>query len=164
MALPVVSVRADLKHRDLLQHAAEMLRRGDEAVLRTLLTQAQARPVGPFRDEASAIGFLRDRLVVTLRPQAVWLFGSRARGDAGPDSDFDLLVVLPDGRPANEYTHEHVSAPVTASGVGHDIVPCSWTDFVKERDVAGTLVNRVVTEGRRIYGQPSPRARRRGAG
>jgi hypothetical protein len=162
MALPVVSVRADPKHRDLLQRAAEMLRRGDEAVLRTLLTQAEARPVGPFRDETTAIGFLRDRLVVTLEPRAIWLFGSRARGDARPDSDFDLLVVLPDGRPANEYTHEHVSAPVTASGVGHDIVPCSWSDFANERNIPGTLVSRAVTEGRRIYCEPS--LRRRDAG
>ena len=29
------------------------------------------------------------------RPGRVLLFGSRARGDARPDSDFDLLVVMP---------------------------------------------------------------------
>ena len=27
----------------------------------------------------------------------IYLFGSRARGDDGPDSDYDLLVVVPDG-------------------------------------------------------------------
>lgn len=32
----------------------------------------------------------------TLGPVELWLFGSRARGDAKPDSDWDLLAVLPD--------------------------------------------------------------------
>jgi predicted nucleotidyltransferase len=32
---------------------------------------------------------------VEPRPGRVLLFGSRARGDARPDSDFDLLVVMP---------------------------------------------------------------------
>ena len=33
------------------------------------------------------------RLVAAYRPERIYLFGSRARGDAGPDSDYDLLVV-----------------------------------------------------------------------
>ena len=37
------------------------------------------------------------RNVQEIDPQAeVWLFGSRARGEAGPDSDIDLLVILDD--------------------------------------------------------------------
>jgi len=37
-------------------------------------------------------------------PVAVYLFGSRARGDARADSDLDLALLLPDGRslPASE--------------------------------------------------------------
>ena len=35
---------------------------------------------------------------VQPRPGRVLLFGSRARGDARPDSDFDLLVVMPPGQ------------------------------------------------------------------
>ena len=34
------------------------------------------------------------RLVATLNPQRIYLFGSRARGDAGPDSDYDLLLLV----------------------------------------------------------------------
>lgn len=37
----------------------------------------------------------------TLRAEAVWLFGSAARGDGGPDSDIDLLVIRPDDVPAD---------------------------------------------------------------
>ncbi len=36
------------------------------------------------------------RAVLAVDPQAeVWLFGSRARGDARPDSDWDFLVLTP---------------------------------------------------------------------
>jgi predicted nucleotidyltransferase len=35
------------------------------------------------------------RIVRKFHPEKIILFGSHARGDAGPDSDVDLLVVLP---------------------------------------------------------------------
>ena len=35
-----------------------------------------------------------ERLITTLHPVRIYLFGSRARGDAGPDSDYDLLVLV----------------------------------------------------------------------
>ena len=44
---------------------------------------------------------LLDPVVAYLQPQQVILFGSAARGDAGADSDYDLLVVLDDDAPAD---------------------------------------------------------------
>jgi Nucleotidyltransferase domain len=111
----------------------------------------RGQPVGPFKDEASALAFLRDRLVIVLKPRAIWQFGSRARGDNDEDSDFDLLVVLPDGLPQEAYAPHRVAGPVVGCGLGYDIVPCAWSEFAKDRDVPGTLVNRVVTEGKPIY-------------
>lgn len=35
------------------------------------------------------------RLVAELRPERIYLFGSRARGDATGDSDYDLMILLP---------------------------------------------------------------------
>src|SRR3989304_2373412 len=39
------------------------------------------------------------RLVEAYQPERIYLFGSMARGDAGPDSDYDLMVVVPDDAP-----------------------------------------------------------------
>ena len=39
------------------------------------------------------------RLMEAYQPARVYLFGSVARGDAGPDSDYDLLLVGPDTAP-----------------------------------------------------------------
>jgi hypothetical protein len=36
------------------------------------------------------------RLVDAYRPETIYLFGSYARGDAGPDSDYDIMVIVPD--------------------------------------------------------------------
>ena len=37
-----------------------------------------------------------NRLVEAYRPECIYLFGSHARGEAGPDSDYDLVVIVPD--------------------------------------------------------------------
>jgi len=34
------------------------------------------------------------RLVEAYQPRRIYLFGSVARGEAGPDSDYDLLVLV----------------------------------------------------------------------
>lgn len=116
-----------------------------------MIERADTRPVGPFVNESAALAFLRDRLVVALKPKAIWLFGSRARGDARADGDFDLLVVLPDGLASDAYAYEHVADPIIACGLGFDVVPCSEKDFFRDRNISGSLVNRAVTEGRPIY-------------
>jgi len=151
MPLPVQSVRAKPEHRAILQTVADLLRGGREMDVRALLDGVYPTPVGPFRDERAAVAFLRDRLVADLKPESIWLFGSRARGDARPDSDFDLLVVLRDGLPDEEYSHYAVARPVVACGLGCDIVPASWSTFVREKDQKGSFVKAIVSEGREIY-------------
>ncbi len=50
-----------------------------------------------FKEMANDEQILRtlvERIVEHLKPERIYLFGSKARGDAGPDSDFDLLVVV----------------------------------------------------------------------
>lgn len=51
-----------------------------------LLSDAEARAIKAFTSTIS--NELKDRLI------GIWLFGSKARGDAGPDSDLDILVVV----------------------------------------------------------------------
>ena len=50
---------------------------------------------------ATAYGPVVARMVALIadefEPERIILFGSRAKGDGRPDSDVDLLVVMPDG-------------------------------------------------------------------
>jgi len=48
-----------------------------------------------------AVATITKRLIEYLRPERIYLFGSAARGDSGPDSDLDCCVVLPDDAPSN---------------------------------------------------------------
>lgn len=41
------------------------------------------------------LGDIVSRLAKGLRPERIYLFGSQASGQAGRDSDYDLLVVVP---------------------------------------------------------------------
>jgi len=151
MPLPVQSIRAAPQHRAILQAVADMLRKGEEAAVLRLLSDISARSIGPFRDEEAAIAFLRDRLVTALRPRMVWLFGSRGRGDNQPDSDFDLLVVMPDDLPPKSYSHRAVAAPISACGLAVDVIPCSMVDFRENRGNPETLIGRAAREGKLLY-------------
>ena len=113
---------------------------------------AQIKPnYGPFSSEKEALDSLVARLVAALDPQMIWLFGSRARGNARPDSDFDLLVVAKaDGADWSE-DYEKVYAPVMGLGIGADVVPCALADYEEALELNTSFVTRIVTEGREIY-------------
>jgi HEPN domain-containing protein len=48
----------------------------------------------PTRDDP-VIEEVTRRLVEVYHPERIYLYGSAARGDAGPDSDYDFLVIVP---------------------------------------------------------------------
>jgi len=91
------------------------------------------------------------RIIDQIDPEAIWLFGSRARGTHRPDSDFDLLVVtsLADGE--SGYDFDRVYAPVLGTGVGCDVIPCRVDDFEREARSATGLVRAVLDEGVSLY-------------
>lgn len=63
----------------------------------TLAGASATRAVPPagFREPvADALPAVIDRIIETLHPEKIVLFGSYAVGTPGPDSDVDLLVVL----------------------------------------------------------------------
>lgn len=93
---------------------------------------------------------LVERIVAVFEPEAVYLFGSRARGQASADSDYDFLVVLPDDREIGQAWRD--TARVRREGaIGIDIVPCRHDDFRRRQMVAGTLSYRAAREGRVVY-------------
>jgi predicted nucleotidyltransferase len=151
LPLPVQSIRAKPEHREILRRVADILREGREGDLKRMIERIEERPLGPFISEQAAIAFLRDRLVTALKPKAVWLFGSRARGTARPNSDIDLLVVLPDGLDPEDYSNHRANWPVAACGLAYDIVPCSVATFERDRRLPGSLVDHAVSEGKPVY-------------
>ncbi len=109
--------------------------------------------LGPFRSDDAAMSFLVGRLRAALRPEAIFLFGSRATGTDRLDSDYDLLVILPDGeRGPPDYFAAY--APVAGCGLGVDVVPCRLADFKADRQQPGTIAYAADQEGRLLYARP----------
>lgn len=92
------------------------------------------------------------RLVADFNPSRVFLFGSRARGDAGEGSDYDLLVVLPTmnapshrlAQKAHRHSLKGIPAPV-------DVIMVSESYFEENKAVIGTLPELAIYEGKELY-------------
>jgi predicted nucleotidyltransferase len=101
---------------------------------------------------AVAIPEVVARLVDYYHPLKIYLFGSAARGDVGPDSDLDFLVVVPDDAPRRDGMHDSVYHALRGIGVPVDVVPWRKTDFEgRAAYVITSLPGTVVREGKLVY-------------
>jgi len=90
------------------------------------------------------------RIVRNFHPDKIILFGSQARGSAGPDSDIDLLVVMPVEGSKREKEIQ-IGVALSGSGMPLDIVVttperlkrCSW--------IPGTIERPALLEGKVLY-------------
>jgi predicted nucleotidyltransferase len=90
------------------------------------------------------------RIVQEFDPEQVILFGSQARGDAGPDSDVDLLVVMEVAGPKLEKRLE-VRRALREFLVPLDIIVTSPEEFAWRKDVVGTVEWPASREGEVLY-------------
>jgi len=92
------------------------------------------------------------RLRSSLDPERIYLFGSRARGDANEDSDFDFLVVVDDS-PLPRYKREQKAfRALCGIGIAKDVLVFTKREFERALHVMTSLPATVVREGRLVYG------------
>ncbi len=91
------------------------------------------------------------RLVEVFRPERIYLFGSRARGDRHEDSDYDLMVIVPssDLPPHQRETQAYLALWGILSPT--DILVWTREEFERYLPVVGSLAATVVREGRLLY-------------
>ena len=101
---------------------------------------------------------LLDRMIRTIvdavDPEQVILFGSRARGDARPDSDVDLLVIEsePFGPGRSRHAEEvRIGRALPATPVARDILVYSRDDIEQWRGSLNHVAARALREGRVLY-------------
>jgi predicted nucleotidyltransferase len=90
------------------------------------------------------------RIVQAVHPLRIILFGSMARGETGPDSDVDVLVVMPEGthrRKTAQYLHTQLIGVPPAV----DILVTTPSLLEKHRDNIGLIYRTVLAEGRELY-------------
>ncbi len=89
------------------------------------------------------------RIVAGFDPEKIILFGSQARGDAGPDSDVDLLVIMP--TESKRDTTIKIGAALHASGLPKDIVVVTPDEFERRKNIVGSIAYPAHHEGRLLY-------------
>ena len=94
---------------------------------------------------------LLDSVVGYFKPRRVILFGSAARGDAGPDSDIDLLVVLDDDAPPEMCTLRAGDRARRTFRRAADVIPVRESTFAVKSRIAGTLSHAAKSEGVVVY-------------
>ncbi len=90
------------------------------------------------------------RIVRRFQPDKIILFGSHARGQAGPDSDVDLLIVMPVEGSIRQKRVE-IRLALDDFTVPLDIKVTTPEDFVWRQEVVGTIEWPAVREGKVLY-------------
>ena len=91
------------------------------------------------------------RLVEAYHPDRIYLFGSKARGDAGPDSDYDLMVVVPDDTPPELRRGTEGYRALRGLGIPKDIVVFTANHFDKQLHLKASFPSTIVREGKLLY-------------
>ncbi len=101
-------------------------------------------------DSVTIIAALRDRIVQTVHPERVILFGSAARGELGPDSDIDIMVVMPNGTHRSNTTR-YLYKQLFGFGFPVDILVTTPSTLEQHKDNIGLIYRTVLAEGKEIY-------------
>jgi predicted nucleotidyltransferase len=91
------------------------------------------------------------RLVSAYHPERIYLFGSAARGEAGPESDYDLLVVVPDGAPPERRRGALAYQVLWGAGAAADVIVWERSRFERRARVTCSLPATVLREGALIH-------------
>jgi predicted nucleotidyltransferase len=93
-------------------------------------------------------------IVDLVQPEAVLLYGSRARGDHDDSSDWDLFVVLPDEIPAGAFTPSKLRrAAVSRAQLPVHVVACRRAIFQEKKTDPNSLSHDVARDGVVLYGR-----------
>jgi len=97
---------------------------------------------------------LTDQAVRRIRevstPCRIILFGSAARGNMGPDSDLDMLVVVPNGS-HRRVTAQRIYRQLADLGFAVDVVVVTEEDVSRYADTQGMVIGTALSEGRDLY-------------
>jgi predicted nucleotidyltransferase len=91
------------------------------------------------------------RLIRTYHPERVYLFGSMARGDAGPDSDYDILIIVGDDAAPESVSAGRAYEALWGLRASADVHVWRRSSFDTRLHLKASLPATVVREGRLLY-------------
>lgn len=98
------------------------------------------------------IAEIAGKIVQRFNPIRIVLFGSRARGDARPDSDIDLFVEMESSRSQHERTVE-ILRLFGLRPWAMDLIVYTPKEVRKNRGMMGFVMDEIEQEGLTLYAQ-----------
>jgi predicted nucleotidyltransferase len=86
-------------------------------------------------------------------PERSYLFGPEARDDAGPDSDYDLLIIAADDAPAGWRDCDLAFEAFRGTGTAADVIVWTCSQFEQRKQVV-TFLPATVLRGCRMPYDP----------
>ena len=102
-------------------------------------------------EDMCALAHIIERLTEAYQPDRIYLFGSKARGDYGPDSDFDLMVVVPDNAPEDHKRSRLAYERLWGTGTAADVLVWTRGRFESRAHLRASLPGTILREGRLLY-------------
>lgn len=90
-------------------------------------------------------------VVAYFNPRRVIVFGSRARGDAHPDSDIDLLVIVDDETPPEKLSWQALWEAREDYPGAVDIMACRSSTLSRRARTIGSFADTMLREGKVVY-------------
>ena len=91
-----------------------------------------------------------ERIKSAVHPLRIILFGSVARDQARPDSDIDILVVMPDGTHRRN-TMTDIYRALLGSKLDVDLVVATVSDLEQYGETSGLVYREALSEGVQLY-------------
>lgn len=94
------------------------------------------------------------RMVSVFKPQAIYLFGSRAWGQPTKASDVDLLVVVKNSADPPWVRAFKGFESLAGAGVGCDFLVRTEAEVQAESRFPSSLISKILRDGKKVYALP----------
>jgi len=90
------------------------------------------------------------KIVGAVNPIKIILFGSKSRGNENQESDYDILVIMPEGT-YRRNTSKLLYKKIADTGLPVDIIVATPNDIVKHKNNIGLIYRSILVEGKELY-------------
>jgi predicted nucleotidyltransferase len=98
-----------------------------------------------------ALAEIVNRLVEAYQPAKIYLFGSKARGDGGPDSDYDIMVVVPHSEEPSYRRARRAYEVLQGVRTAVDVLVWTREAFDSRLHLRASFPSTIVREGKLLY-------------
>ncbi|QDU52156.1 nucleotidyltransferase domain-containing protein [Gimesia panareensis] len=103
-------------------------------------------------DQETAIKSFVEKAVQRFKPQAIYLFGSRARGDNLLHSDYDFIVVSKEFEKLKWLYRIYALVKFWKADENIDVLPYTPTEF-EDKKINSSTVRSAMKDAKLVYGK-----------